>query len=200
MSSYAVNSTGSSTVGAKRPMHDFRKTPPEPTIALLQHYEKYLTGKTFHDACCGDGAISKVLKDHGYSVLSTDLIERGHNGDLLGPPGYGASGVDFLAITADEYPCGAFSSIMNPPFSHWKEFAYQCQNFKMPFVALFAKQQIWNAITRLPLYNEFTPKGVHPLTWRIDFDGRGRPTMDCCWVTWGDEIPFSHQPLERPIT
>ena len=200
MSSYAVNATGSSTVGALRPRHDFRPTPPEPTEALIHHYADILRGKSFHEGSCGDGAIAKVLVRHGFDVWATDLIERGHNDDLLGPQGYGTPGIDFLTLDRATYPVGKYSAIMNPPFSHWKEFAYQCQNLKMPFVALFAKQSIWNAgrtSGRLQLWHAHPPKAVHPLTWRIDFDGRGRPTMDCCWVVWGDDVPFSNQPLER---
>lgn len=199
-SSYAVNSTGSSTVGAERPRHDFRPTPPEPTESLLSFYREILKGKSFHEGSCGDGAIAKVMKRNGYPVTATDLVERGHGDDLFGPKGYGKSGVDFLQINPKSYPCGKLSTVMNPPFSHWKEFAYKCHELKMPFIALFAKQSIFNAgrkSGRIQLWHEFTPKAIHPLTWRIDFDGRGRPTMDCCWVIWGDEVPFSNQPLER---
>ena len=198
MSSYAVNSTGSSTVGAKRPDFDFRPTPPEPTVALLRHYAETLEGRTFHEASCGDGAISRVLIDHGHKVWSTDLIERGHGDDLFAPSGYADTLIDFLSIRPVNYPCGHYSTVMNPPFSHWKEFAYQCQELKMPFIALFAKVAIWNAANRLQLWRDHPPKAVHPLTWRVDFDGRGRPTMDCCWVVWGHDVPFSNEPFERP--
>ena len=187
MTSYAVNSTGSSTVGAERPRHDFRPTPPEPTEALIEFYRPILTGKRFHEGSCGDGAISKVMARNGLDVVSTDLIDRG----------FGTPGVDFLKIDATQYAKGTFSTVMNPPFSHWKEFAFKCHELKMPFVAMFAKQQIWNTASRLELWRKHPPKAIHPLTWRIDFDGRGRPTMDCCWVVWGDEVPFSNEPLER---
>lgn len=196
-SSYAVNSTGSSTVGAKRPRHDFRPTPPEPTESLLDFYRDILTGRSFHEGSCGDGAIARVMMKQGFSVLATDLIERGHDDDLFGPKGFGKSGVDFLDLDASRYPRGDYSTIMNPPFSHWKEFAFKCHELEMPFIALFAKMTIWNAATRLELYEKYPPKAIHPLTWRVDFDGRGRPTMDCCWVVWGDDVPFSNQPLER---
>lgn len=197
MSSYAVNSTGSSTVGATRPRHDFRPTPPEPTESLLDFYSDILQGRSFHEGSCGDGAIATVMMKHGYCVHATDLIERGHGDDLLAPKGFGVSGVDFLNIDPNSYPLGKKSTVMNPPFSHWKEFAFKCHELQMPFIALFAKMTIWNAASRLELYRNHPPKAVHPLTWRVDFDGRGRPTMDCCWVVWGDDVPFSNQPLER---
>jgi hypothetical protein len=197
MSSYAVNSTGSSTVGAERPRHDFRPTPPQPTESLLHFYRDILSGKSFHEGSCGDGAIARVMTGQGYDVQATDLIERGHGDDLFNSKGYGTSGVDFLKIDPKRYPLKQKSTVMNPPFSHWKEFAFKCHELEMPFIALFAKMTIWNAATRIELYETHPPKAVHPLTWRVDFDGRGRPTMDCCWVVWGDEVPFSNQPLER---
>lgn len=201
-SSYAVNATGSSTVGAERPRHDFRPTPPEPTIALIKHYHEIMAGHMFHEGSCGDGAIARVMVANGFTVWATDLIERGHGDDLFAPKGYGHAGVDFLKLSRDTYPVGRYSTVMNPPFSHWREFAYKCHDLEMPFIAMFAKQSIWNAgrkSGRLQLWHDHPPKAVHPLTWRIDFDGRGRPTMDCCWCVWGDDVPFSNQPLERPL-
>jgi hypothetical protein len=194
MSSYGVNSTGSSTVGAERPRHDYRPTPPEPIESLIDFYRPILQGKRFHEGSCGAGHISKVMIRNGLDVVSTDLIARS---DDLFIPSFGTSGVDFLAIDPSRYAVGEFSTIMNPPFSHWLEFALKCHQLEMPFIALFAKQQIWNAASRLTLWHKHPPKAVHPLTWRIDFDGRGRPTMDCCWCVWGDEVEFSNQPLER---
>lgn len=184
-------------MGAERPRHDFRPTPPEPTEALIEFYRPILTGKTFHEGSCGDGAIARVMMQQGLKVYATDLIERGHGNNLFSPRGFGVSGVDFLQIDPDKYPTGERSTVMNPPFSHWKEFAFKCHELQMPFIALFAKTTIWNAANRLELWHKHPPKAVHPLTWRVDFDGRGRPTMDCSWIVWGDEVPFSNQPLER---
>lgn len=196
MSSYAINATGSSSVGAERPKHDFRPTPPEPTEALIHFYREALHGQSFHEGSCGDGAISKVMMNHGYDVYSTDLIARGHDDDLF-RESFGTAGIDFLSIDPKRYPRGKKSTIMNPPFSHWKEFAYKCHQLEMPFIALFAKASIWNAANRLQLWHDHPPKAIHPLTWRVDFDGRGRPTMDCCWVVWSKDVLFSNQPLER---
>ena len=194
---FAINVTGSSAVGAKRPDHDFRPTPPEPTQALINHYRDVLQGKTFHEASCGDGAICRVLEANDLSFFATDLIGRNSKRDLF-DDAYGEPSVDFLKLSATDYPCGRYSTIQNPPFSHWKEFVFKCHELQMPFIAMFAKQQVWNAATRLELWRKHPPKAIHPLTWRVDFDGRGRPTMDCCWCVWGDEVPFSNQPFERP--
>src|SRR5262245_5027062 len=69
---------------ALRVPFDFYTTPPEATRALLSVED--FDGPIWEPAC-GNGAISKVLKAHGHSVVSTDLIDRG----------YGLPGNDFLS-------------------------------------------------------------------------------------------------------
>lgn len=83
-----------------RAPYDFYPTPPEGTRALLS-VEKF-SGSIWEPAC-GDGAISKVLAANGYTVISTDLINRG----------YGTSGINFLNETAPR----ARNVITNPPYS-----------------------------------------------------------------------------------
>ena len=54
------------------------------------------------EPACGDGAISKVLVEAGYQVVSTDLVDRG----------YGKGGYNFLKSTI---PLGKHI-ITNPPY------------------------------------------------------------------------------------
>jgi hypothetical protein len=58
----------------RRVPHDFYPTPPEAVRALLS--VETFTGSVWEPAC-GDGAISKVLIEAGFEVVSTDLIDRG---------------------------------------------------------------------------------------------------------------------------
>lgn len=88
-----------------RQRDDFYPTPPRATRALLA--VETFEGDIWEPAC-GDGAISKVLEEAGYTVNSTDLIERG----------YGLSGVDFLL----DYQTTANNIITNPPFKFAQEF------------------------------------------------------------------------------
>ena len=66
-----------------RKENDFYPTPPEATQALMDR-EKF-SGRIY-ECACGDGAMSKVLIQNGYSVDSTDLVDRG----------YGKPNIDFL--------------------------------------------------------------------------------------------------------
>lgn len=91
---------------ANRERDDFYPTPPAATRALLA-VERF-EGPIWEPAC-GDGAMSRVLEEAGYEVLSTDLIDRG----------YGRGGVDFLL----DWQTAAPNVVTNPPFKHAEEFA-----------------------------------------------------------------------------
>ena len=65
---------------------DFFPTPRWATFALIDN-EKF-SGEIW-ECACGDGTMSKVLKETGCAVLSSDLYDRG----------YGEVGLDFLTST-----------------------------------------------------------------------------------------------------
>jgi hypothetical protein len=88
-----------------RETHDFYPTWPAATKALLS-VERF-DGPIWEPAC-GDGAMSKVLEEAGYEVISTDLIDRG----------YGEGGRDFLM----EWQPRAPNIVTNPPFRWAIEF------------------------------------------------------------------------------
>lgn len=166
----------------------FYPTPPEPTVALLRHYEGVIPHRVWEPAC-GQGHMSRVIAAHGYYVLSSDMVHRG----------YGMGGIDFLTFPSDRLiHRRSIGIITNPPFKHAAEFVRKAHELERPFLALYLKQTFWNAAARLSLWKECQPKAVHPLTWRVDFSGGGAPTMDCMWCVWGN-VPVSMQPLERPV-
>ena len=80
---------------------DFYATPAWVTEALLQHVR--FRGPVW-EPCCGDGAMSSVLTEQGYDVVSTDLVDRG----------FGKPGVDFLACRSVPGRCQ--SIVTNPPY------------------------------------------------------------------------------------
>ena len=60
---------------AEREEHDFYATHPDAVRALLDR-EKF-SGDIWEN-CAGQGHVSEVLKEYGYNVISTDLINRGY--------------------------------------------------------------------------------------------------------------------------
>lgn len=172
--------------GGTRRADDFYPTPPEAVEALLD--SKWVPTPQFSvwEPACGDGAISKELVARGFSVSSTDLVDRG----------YGAHGVDYLKTTSRL----AAQVVTNPPFKLAEHFIRQGFKLGIGYQAHLLKAQFWNAASRLQLFKAHPPAAVLPLTWRLDFTGGGAPTMDCCWVVWmGWEGATVFEPLAKPI-
>lgn len=86
-------------VGPNRAAFEFYPTPPEATRALLS--VESFSGDIWEPAC-GKGHISRVLEDHTYSTVSTDLADWG----------YGVPCRDFLA----ERVALAKNIVTNPPY------------------------------------------------------------------------------------
>jgi hypothetical protein len=87
----------------ERTGNDFYATPSWVTEALLRHIR--FRGSIW-EPCCGDGAMATVLGRHGYTVVSTDIADRG----------FGTPGIDFLARRT--VPDGCRSLVTNPPYGN----------------------------------------------------------------------------------
>jgi hypothetical protein len=188
-----VSDTRSSTIsGGQSPRHarhdaDFYATPSEVTEALLRSpVGPALLLRPIWEPACGDGAISKVLIEHGANVVSTDLHDRG----------YGLGGVDFLRCSM---PSRAV--ITNPPFDRAADFIRRACTRGQP-VAMVLKATYWHAANRHDLFNDTRPAYIMPLLWRPAMaPDRGKsPTMEFMWVVWGAQPSPTCQylPLPRP--
>lgn len=174
----------------KRPENDFYPTPPEPVIALLEAEWSMLrahSGGRVWEPACGDGAIARVLEGHGFEVAGSDLVGRGY-GRLL----------DFLQAKKALAP----AIVTNPPYGSRlpEKFLRHAMTLKVGYVALLLKATYWHAAERLPLFGAHPPAAVYPLSWRVDFLGRGAPTMDVTWFVWRSHQPghTAFRPLPRP--
>lgn len=86
--------------GHERNANDFYPTESWCTENALRNYP-ISKDLVIGEPACGQGHISKVLIEHGYHVVSSDLNETG----------YGVSGVDFL-LMKEPYPV----IFTNPPY------------------------------------------------------------------------------------
>ena len=98
---------------------DFHETPRMAIKALLA-VETFI-GPIWEPAC-GLGAISTILEEHGHTVVSTDLVERG----------FGIGRVDFLLEQHGLAP----NVITNPPYKLADEFARRACDLTTGKVAL----------------------------------------------------------------
>jgi hypothetical protein len=160
----------------------FYRTPESATVALIRAIGSYIDGPV-HEPACGDGAMARVLKRHGYPVIATDLVDRGYS-DFNGK-------IDFLRT-------GRLGPIVvtNPPYSLADKFIAEAVPGAR-LVAMLLKSDYWHAASRMPLYEAFPPRQELILTWRLDWTGGGSPTMNCTWWVWG-AVPVATRLLPKP--
>lgn len=97
----------------EREQDDFYATDPVALETLLQHCSYWLYNQLHNctgiwECACGNGNLAECLRNNGYDVAASDLINRG----------YGLSGKDFLKTKAS----GFTIILTNPPYSLATEF------------------------------------------------------------------------------
>jgi hypothetical protein len=146
------------TMGARncaleeREENDFYATDPKALELLL---EKERFSPNVWECACGKGHLSEVLKNHGYNVKSTDLIDRG----------YGDGTVDFLKYD------GKFDGdiITNPPYKYALEFVKKAVDTVTDGhkVAMFLKIQFLESKERRSFFDTTPPRKVYISSSRL---------------------------------
>lgn len=183
---------------------DLYPTPPEGTEAMMRwlrsKFGRYKGSDgeeqipLIGEPACGRGDMAMVLERNGFDVLASDLQDTG----------YGEPFRDFLKIdpkAGDHYEIDGLMT--NPPFAVAHHFIrHAVKRLRVPVVAMLLKSNYWNAKGRLKLWDECTPTGFFPMTWRLAFleQERGKsPLMDCDWWVWVQGEPkLPWRPLEKP--
>jgi hypothetical protein len=138
-----------------RAENDYYPTPPYATEQLLKHEKFY--GEIWEPAC-GEGHISKVLEAAGYTVLSSDLIDRG----------YGTGGIDFQEgwrgnkIVKDNI-------ITNPPYSDAQSFVEQAKYVAKHKIAMLLRTAFLESQERYEFFQDkvFPLKCIHQFSKRL---------------------------------
>ena len=171
----------------ERVKHDYYATDPQAVEELLK-VESF--DKNILEPCCGEGHISKVLEKHGYTVESSDLIDRD----------FGRGGVDYLTISNWHGDI-----ITNPPYKYAKEFVEHSLKIIKPGkrVAMLLKIQFLESVKRRELFEENPPKYVYVFSKRTvcarngDFEKTPSSAVCYCWYIW--EKGFKSEPVIRWI-
>jgi hypothetical protein len=168
-----------------RAEHDFYPTPAEVTRALVPEIADFPA--TIWDPACGDGAIVLELERGGFTVVGTDIVQRG----------YGEGGIDFLTESVRR----ADAIVTNPLFGELaSRFVEHTLALEVPYIALLLNVNFWHAKARAALFDRRRPDAILPLTWRPDFAGSARPYFNCIWTVWrpgAGEHPI-YKRLARP--
>lgn len=167
--------------GKNREKNDFYPTPPEATEALLNVWD-FPDDEFIWECACGDGAISKVLKDNGNVVHSTDKYDYG----------YGQSGIDFLTTTKADIPFGFHTIITNQPFKLAEKFVYHAHNIGITKLAMFLKLSFLEGQARKKMYGIYKPAKVFVFSKRISFPVKGKKKSGMiafAWYVWDVNYP-----------
>lgn len=161
---------------AIREENDYYATHPKAMYQLLE-YEKF--NKNIWECACGEGNLSKVLKENGYNVFSTDLIDRGYQ-DIQ---------MDFLKSDIK----WAGDIITNPPFKYTNEFILKSLESVSigSKVAMFLKINYLSGKKRYKeIYSKFPPQRVYVFSGRVACsknnlqEGFKNGAMDYVWMIW----------------
>lgn len=170
--------TGSSE--KNREIQDFYPTPPYATLKLLEK-EKFFG--SIYEPACGDGAISKILKDKypNQKIFSTDLINRGYGEKI---------DVDFL--TYDYKKFKPDNIITNPPYKLAQEFIEKSLELAGYKVAMLLKLNFLEGQKRYELFKSTPLRSVYIFSKRLSFDkgeekGKGNGLLAYAWYVWEQE-------------
>jgi hypothetical protein len=136
------------------------------------------------ECSCGQGHLSKRLKEFGHTVYSTDLVDRG----------YGIGNVDFLKTT--ELPKDCTCILTNPPYKYALEFINHALDL-LPdggFCIMLLKTTFLEGKKRyLNLFSKNPPKYVFQFSSRLlcakngDFETMikgGGSAVSYAWFVW----------------
>lgn len=162
-----------------RPNSDFYPTPPALTRALLSVLALPV-GTLVHEPAAGDGAIATVLRDRGYRVIASDLLDHG-----AAPAMQIATGVDFLRL----HHRRASALITNPPYSLAEPFLRQTLGLGYETVALLLPMGFLAAATRRdvttagPLAQVFVLQ-PRPTLYPASHPGGNSGVVHYAWMVW----------------
>ncbi len=182
----------------EREKNDYYATDPKSLEIFLDRIKQdgIELNQNIWECACGEGHLSKVLSRGGYTVLSTDLIDRD----------FGIAGLDFLK--ADVKWQGDI--LTNPPYKYAKEFVEHSMELldDNNKCVMFLKLQFLEGKARRKLFEKYPPKYVYVFSSRqrcamngnftkYANEGDSHGAVAYCWYIW--EKGFTGEPRIRWI-
>lgn len=157
-------------------LYDYYASPSNALLGLL-HVEKF--SKNIWEPACGEGHISKILESKGFTVRSTDIIDRG----------YGLGIYDFLTLGTKNFDGDI---ITNPPFIYAQEFIEKGLRIipEGRKVAMLLKLLFLEGKERKEMFRRFPPNVVYCSSSRItcakngNFNNLETGSMAYAWFVW----------------
>jgi len=196
------------SVSCERVEHDYYATNPQSVRDFLDVHP--IEGSSFYEPCCGEGHISKVLKEYFPDAMhaATDIIDRG----------YGNTTADFLDpkwnLKAYTFSSGKMVEegyswiITNPPFKEAQKFIQKSLELTNVGVAMFLKIQFLEGQSRKEWLQNSPLKYVYVFSSRQFTMRNGEEldpktgkkwanTMCFAWFVW--EHGYNGEPMIRWI-
>jgi hypothetical protein len=157
--------------------HDCYPTHPVAVHALMRAVR--LPGVLW-EPCCGDGAIVRVLRRAGHTVIAQDLVDYGCPDSR--------SGIDFLTETSA--PPGCDTIVTNPPYMLAKEFVVKAMELVPPVIMLlriaFIEAESRRDILDGGKFAAYYPfRNRVPMMHRLNWEGpKGSPAIGFAWYVW----------------
>lgn len=158
--------------------NDYYATPPKAVEELLKRepFNHYVW-----ECAVGGGHIADVLKQNGFNVKCSDIVDRGYADTEV---------ADFLHTERDKNDF-ARDIITNPPYSMATEFVKHALDISMDStkVAMFLKIQFLETKKRYELFKEYPPKKIYVFVNRVNCGkngvfGKESSAVCYCWFVW----------------
>ena len=167
----------------KRELNDYYATDPIAIDKLLTVEKPY---DYIWECACGEGHLSKRLMEKGFSVFSSDIVDRGFESDNI---------QDFLNCS---YIYGKYDYdiLTNPPYKFAKEFVLKALNLieEGRKVYMFLKLTFLEGKSRYKeLFSKYPPKNIYVFSERVmcakngDFEtmkAGGGSAVAYAWFVW----------------
>lgn len=162
-----------------RAENDYYATDPKCLELLLER-------ESFHpyvwECACGGGHLANVLREHGYKVRCTDIVDRGCED---------YENLDFLTATLDTTDMSR-DIITNPPYKYAKEFVEHALDISMDStkVAMFLKITFLESKSRRALFDKYPPQKIYVFSERVacakngDFECAESSAVCYAWFIW----------------
>lgn len=169
----------SSHSNGERAEEDFYASDPMAIDCLLQFASDLLDKNILVWECaCGQGHLSKRLKQKEFNVFSSDRVNRG----------YGVK-ADFFNAAA---PAATFQIVTNPPYSFAEEFVRHSLEIiqKGGIVAMLLRLLFLEGKSRSMLFEQYPPKRIGIFSFRLscakngDFSKSNQGAQAYAWFVW----------------
>ena len=137
----------------KRQFDDYYATEPKALELLL---ERETFKNNIWECACGGGHLSEVLKEKGYTVISSDIVDRGYKGTRI---------IDFLECSE----MNSWDIITNPPYKVAKEFVKHSLDISVEGtkIAMFLKLTFLESKSRKELFEKYPFKILYVSSARL---------------------------------